>query len=331
VETGGSAITDYQLEMDTWRSGKWAMVWDGTELPWPRRTTLTSPVVLAGTKYQFRVRALNVIGVSPASPVANFTIRAAETPFAPRAPVQDPQTSDGSTYGNDSIVAVTWAPPIDNGGAPITDYRVFVDDGRGGAFNPDAVSRFGVRIVSDRTAGTWSFVYNGRRSGDVVFSSGGTTLAGSVTAIRDAIESVLEDSEGVYGGGNTVVEVNVTVASSVTFDVTFFNPTGDIETLGIVETGASGGTGTTVTVVQDGVGQPEVHQVWTSCAATPMCTRGDIFSIGLNTLSGVFVLATNIPFSATAAQMQSAVETAFRSIAELNGTMNPPRVRVTTR
>jgi hypothetical protein len=69
--------------------------------------------------------------------------------------------------------------------------------------------------------------------------------------------------------------------------------------------------GTTVSTRSHGVGQPEVHAVTTGCIAS-LCTLGGSFVLGLDTVSGVFVTTTNIPFNADAATVKTAVESAFR-------------------
>ena len=70
-------------------------------------------------------QAANAIGQSSWSQPATFTTQAT-VPVQPAAPVEEGSTEDSVTVG--------WAAPYDCG-APISDYQLECDDGRGGPFS----------------------------------------------------------------------------------------------------------------------------------------------------------------------------------------------------
>ena len=64
--------------------------------------------------YNFKVRAINIIGLSPDSLIAVFM--AAQVPNAPAAPKK--------LNADQTQVTIKWLPPLDNGGSPITGYII---------------------------------------------------------------------------------------------------------------------------------------------------------------------------------------------------------------
>ena len=68
-----------------------------------------------GTRYYFRVFAVNAAGTGPASSVANAIPRTA--PTAPRSLAAAPTNVSGQ-------IRLTWTAPPSNGGSAITDYVI---------------------------------------------------------------------------------------------------------------------------------------------------------------------------------------------------------------
>ena len=102
--TGGSAVTGYELEI--WSGGRWV---DETTLG--NVLTYTDMSLAAGTKYYYRVRAINSQGAG----LWSATKAGTTTAGTPDAPVLT-ATSTGMT-----TIRLTWTVPNDNG-TPITGY-----------------------------------------------------------------------------------------------------------------------------------------------------------------------------------------------------------------
>ena len=81
--------------------------------------TNTSHGIAAGVVYQFVVEAFNAVGVSTKSP--SVAIRAATLPSPPLNLHSVSSTFNSITFG--------WSVPTDNGGTPVTDYKVYWNGG----------------------------------------------------------------------------------------------------------------------------------------------------------------------------------------------------------
>ncbi|MEM1334722.1 MAG: hypothetical protein AAGG08_14820, partial [Actinomycetota bacterium] len=107
---GGSAITGYRIQESTDGGTTWTDVatvgattrFDGT------------PNAGIGDSTQFRVAAVNAIGVSPFSRSSSAAVLDS-VPGAPRNVRFTPR---------DGAIVVTWDPPLPNGGSPVTGYLV---------------------------------------------------------------------------------------------------------------------------------------------------------------------------------------------------------------
>lgn len=99
--------TSYTLQR---LAGSWTTVYSGSG------TSFADSGLTAAFTYGYRVSATGSGGTSPYSPVQNVTTAAAIV--APGVP-----TSVAATPGNTTL-NVTWAPPSDSGGSPITSYEV---------------------------------------------------------------------------------------------------------------------------------------------------------------------------------------------------------------
>jgi hypothetical protein len=102
-------VTDYVIQYSTRWWGPWTTVDDGVSTS--RSSTVTG--LDNGTRYYFRVAAVNKAGTGPFSDVA-----AAKTAKAPSAPKSLKARSDNRS------VKLSWSRPRSNGGASITDYVI---------------------------------------------------------------------------------------------------------------------------------------------------------------------------------------------------------------
>ena len=109
ANNGGAAITGYRIE----RSSDGQPPWSPFNIP--ADDTGHRDQVLAGTTYYYRVAATNSAGTGPPSNVAHATTEAS----APAAPTNLTATASGPTR-----IVLSWTAPNDNGGVPITGYKI---------------------------------------------------------------------------------------------------------------------------------------------------------------------------------------------------------------
>ena len=117
LTNGGFAVTDYAIEAST-----------DSGVTWVRKTDLVTTATTAtitgldgNTLHQFRVKAINQIGFSAASNIAEATPSANTAPSVVRNIVVTP-VLQGAT--------VSWLAPLDNGGGAVTAYVIdYTTDG----------------------------------------------------------------------------------------------------------------------------------------------------------------------------------------------------------
>ncbi len=121
AEDGGAQITGYELEYAVRGSGNWMDAQhSGTETRFVLRDLVN------GTEYGVRVSATNSVGTGDATPPVYAT------PVAPPDPDPDPDPDPEvpgvprnlSAEAGNAQVSVQWQAPADNGGSPITGYKV---------------------------------------------------------------------------------------------------------------------------------------------------------------------------------------------------------------
>ena len=112
---GGSEITSYRISAKI-GDAAWANIVADSKNP-HTTTTYTHADTRSGTRYQYRVYALNIVGSSVPSDIAN--VPAVGTPTnVPGAPTS--LTASKTSTG----ITLTWVAPTDIGSSAITGYRV---------------------------------------------------------------------------------------------------------------------------------------------------------------------------------------------------------------
>jgi len=120
---GGSAVTGYKVYLSTAPGSK------GTDLATVTTTGYTATGLSNGTKYYFRVTAINALGQGPAS--AQVSVTPAVTP-PPPPPISPPGAPSALMVGVASAqVSLSWTAPSTTGGSPVTGYNVYMSTAPG--------------------------------------------------------------------------------------------------------------------------------------------------------------------------------------------------------
>ena len=116
---GGSPITGYNVYRSTSPNGE-----GSTPVATAVSSTYTDTGLTNGTKYYYKVAAVNAVGTSQQSGEASATPQAAAT--VPSAP------QNLTATGGNQAVQLSWSAPASNGGATVTSYNVYRSTTAGG-------------------------------------------------------------------------------------------------------------------------------------------------------------------------------------------------------
>src|SRR5207245_1884511 len=120
--------------------------------------------LLGSTTYSYRVSAINSIGTSSPSNTATATTLA---PVAPQPP-----TGLATPFVSSSQISISWAAPFNDGGSPITGYKI--------ESSTDGGTTWNVIVANTALTGTWYSNYHLLAS---------TTTSYSVSAINSSRSS----------------------------------------------------------------------------------------------------------------------------------------------
>src|SRR5438876_294244 len=115
---GSSAITGYKLE---WKTPTTAYS-DHAPINPGNVTKYNQTGLTTGTTYIYRVYAVNVVGTSNPSPETSAKPTSTSTP--PKNIRPNPPTGLIATSNSATQINLSWNPPADNGGYPVTGYRI---------------------------------------------------------------------------------------------------------------------------------------------------------------------------------------------------------------
>lgn len=120
VSTSDLPILGYYVKRDDGLGGDFTIVYDGSTNP--QVATYTATNLDPGRQYQFKVQALDVNNEGDESTA--FAIYACGIPTGLEAP--------SITDASGAAFTVSWSSPISDGGCPIINITVYIDDGAGG-------------------------------------------------------------------------------------------------------------------------------------------------------------------------------------------------------
>jgi titin len=158
---GGSQVTDYVIEQSPNGTSEWLPIDDGISSV--RSATVTG--LSNGTRYYFRVLAVNAAGTGPTGTIVDTVPRT--VPGAPESLTATP---------GDSVIQLAWLPPASTGGSSITDYII-------------------ERSADGNSA--WTTINDGvgaATSSDVTGLSNGTSYYFRVLAVNEAGSSAASDA-----------------------------------------------------------------------------------------------------------------------------------------
>lgn len=110
--SSGSAIIDYNIQYSSNNGTSWITAQDTVSAT----TSATIQPLNNGTSYIFRVRAQNNLGFGPYSNNSASVIPRT-VPGVPR---------NLSAVAESGAIRLSWIPPLDNGGSPVTRYRIHI-------------------------------------------------------------------------------------------------------------------------------------------------------------------------------------------------------------
>ncbi len=203
ASNGGSAITSYNIYEGTSSGGETFLESTGSGAPTFTVTGLTN-----GTKYFFKVTAVNGVGEGPISSEASAT----------PATVASGPTGFSATAGN-AQVSLNWTAPASNGGSAITSYNIYKGTSSGGETFLESTGSTGTTFtVTGLTNGTKYYfqvtAVNGVGEGPAFNQASATpaTLPGPPTgpfAAAGSSEVFISWGVPATDGGSSVTSYNI--------------------------------------------------------------------------------------------------------------------------
>lgn len=123
ITTDVLAINGYLLYADSGLNDDFKLIYDGTNKPEVNYFHYDNNLSVLHS-YRFYLKAINFNGEGPASNIVELT--PCTSPFNLARPSIESVSS--------STITISWLPPVSDGGCMITGYKIYLDNGAGGAF-----------------------------------------------------------------------------------------------------------------------------------------------------------------------------------------------------
>ena len=150
---GGSPITGYKIDVKT-GTGGYVTLKDNTG---STSRTYSHPDRITGTTYTYKVYAINSVGTSSPSNEASVTPTTSSTPPVTKTKPSQP-TSFVATAISQNQINLSWKAPSNNGGEPITGYKIEGSEG-GGTY----------QVLSQTAATSTTYSHTGLKPGTSYF------------------------------------------------------------------------------------------------------------------------------------------------------------------
>ena len=219
---GGSVITGYLIEfkLDSLivPPGSWTQITTSNTTP-PLSyvvgpTSSPTPYPLTnGSLYDFRVSGVNAVGVGSHSSI--IEVIPSTTPAAP--------VIISSESCDNQQVLVTWSPPSDDGGAPITSYNLqYSTTGLSGSWlptpTPYSVPAPPVSTITTSTIYNWNTLANGQSKTFVVNNA-------SSYQVGNSIGITYSNSDSITGTITAIAGNNITITITSFANATYVSTT----------------------------------------------------------------------------------------------------------
>lgn len=184
ADDGGSAILEYDGQYATNSSFTNALPFTTTS----SQTDFTTPELVIGQTYYFRVRSKNVRGYSPYTATISITVAPLSVPSSPPVSVGMSQLP---TY---LAAMLTWSIPLDNGGDEVDGYMIHF------ANNPDFTGHSSITVGLQYSYGFYALSENVTYYAKVyALNNAGYSLASEVASVT--ILPLVADLDGWSGFG----------------------------------------------------------------------------------------------------------------------------------
>jgi hypothetical protein len=201
---GGSPITGYKIEAKS-GSGTFSNLVSNTGTT---ITTYSHTGLTTGTTYTYRISAINNIGTSVTSAEASAIPTSSSTSGAPSAPTGLVATASSGTQVN-----LSWSAPSNNGGFPITGYKIEYKVGSSSYAN----------MVSNTGTTTTAYSHTGLTSGQLyVYRVSAINSVGTSTASNEASSTPTQSSASSVPG--SVTNLSATSASPTQINLSWGAP-----------------------------------------------------------------------------------------------------------